>query len=448
MKEGKTVSALKIHQKQLAIGLALLCAVAAVFCLALYSYAADEPSAASLDYASSPQVTLPGSTAEEKNGQYYGSAAELAKNYTNTYIVVKHKQLGASHYAYTEGVSDDFTAGYPSNEAQFRYGASLVKLTLTPNGTGVTTKEEVLLNKPAGVIRDPDVSPDGKTVVFSMKESQNADDFHLYLYHLDTGEQEQITFGQGVADTEPKFLPDGKIVFSSSRTEQRVDCWYTVVSNLYRCDADGKNIIRLGYEQVHTTYPTVTDDGRVLYTRWDYNDRNQMYVQAVFQMFQDGTNQTELYGNDINWPTTLLHTRKVYGSSNKYVTIISGHHVGQGGKLAFINLDKGSNNKDSIEFVFPGDSGTGRWDSQDANMMTGYIYKYPYAINDREILFARTATASGSWPPTAARGPFTISITTIRRQSRWWSCRRVRRICLPPRSAPWSSVPCLTGQAT
>lgn len=147
MKEGKTVSALKIHQKQLAIGLALLCAVAAVFCLALYSYAADEPSAASLDYASSPQVTLPGSTAEEKNGQYYGSAAELAKNYTNTYIVVKHKQLGASHYAYTEGVSDDFTAGYPSNEAQFRYGASLVKLTLTPNGTGVTTKEEVLLNK-------------------------------------------------------------------------------------------------------------------------------------------------------------------------------------------------------------------------------------------------------------------------------------------------------------
>ncbi len=383
----------KSYKKQIAAGLGILLAIAAVIALALV---------AGTSAGASTEAPAAGSSSTGKNGQYYGSAAKLAEGYTDTYIVVKQKQLGASHYSYTESVSDDFTAGYPYLEQVWngRTGAQLVKLTLTPkaDGSGVDTKEEVLLESTTGIIRDPDVSPDGKTVVFSMKANRDNDDFHLYLYHLDTGRQEQITFGQGVSDTEPKFLPDGKIVFSSSRDEQRIDCWYTAVSNLYRCDADGSNIVRFGYEQVSSTYPTVTSDGRVLYTRWDYNDRTQMYVQAVFQMYQDGTNQTEVYGNGTNWPTTLLHTREVPGSPNKYVSIVSGHHVNQVGKLCFLDVDKGSNNPDAVDFVFEDQWTRNRSESQDTNMIYGYLYKYPYAINDKELLFSRTAsTEHGSF---------------------------------------------------
>ena len=67
----------------------------------------------------------------------------------------------------------------------------------------------------------------------------------------------QLTFGSGVADIEYLYLPDGEDLFASTRAVLTVDCWKTPVSNLYKMSAHGKNIVRLGYDQVHTTYPTV-----------------------------------------------------------------------------------------------------------------------------------------------------------------------------------------------
>ena len=176
--------------------------------------------------------------------------------------------------------------------------------------------------------------------MYSYKANPN-DDCHLYEMNLETKEIKQLTFGSGVSDIEPKYLPGGKIVFNSSRCIQTVDCWVTPVMNLYICDADGSNIMRVGYDQVHTTYPTVTEDGRVIYTRWDYNDRNQMFIQGIFQMQPDGRNQTEVFGNNSNFPTTLLHTRSVPGYPGVYVSIASGHHNHQIGKLALIDTSKG-----------------------------------------------------------------------------------------------------------
>ena len=46
------------------------------------------------------------------------------------------------------------------------------------------------------------------------------------------------------------------------------------------------------------------NDGRVVYTRWEYSDRGQIYPQPLFQMNPDGTGQTEYYGNNSWFPTT------------------------------------------------------------------------------------------------------------------------------------------------
>ena len=328
----------------------------------------------------------------------------LMNEYTS-FILIKHRSLGGSHYAYTEGLSDELIdPGAPDGvEANFFPGSQMVLLELSKNGSKVTRKETVLLESPDGVLRDPDVSEDGTRVLFSWKKNSE-DDYHLYEYDLKTKETKQLTFGSGTADFEPKYLPDGKIVFSSSRIIQTIDCWKTPVSNIYTCNADGSNITRLGYDQVHTTYPTVTADGRVLYTRWDYNDRNQMYVQGVFQMFPDGTNQTELYGNGCNFPTTLLHTRDIPGSSDKYISIASGHHTYQAGKLVVVDTAKGRNSEDAITFVVK-DKYTTTEDSVDTYGQEGALYKYPYAVNENLFM---TAYCESGWAGDKTYTPFGI----------------------------------------
>ena len=199
-------------------------------------------------------------------------------------VFTKHYDLGGSHYAYTEGQSD------AQNERHFVPGAALCLLELDGGEAAVRT----LLADAHGVIRDPDVSCDGKRILFSWKKSLDADDYHLYEMTAGDDKVRQITSGLGFADYEGAYLPGGDIIFNSTRCVQTVDCWWTEVSNLYTCDRDGRFLRQLSFDQVHTNYPTVTPDGRVLYTRWDYNDRGQIYPQGLFQMNPDGTGQTAL----------------------------------------------------------------------------------------------------------------------------------------------------------
>ncbi len=303
-------------------------------------------------------------------------------DFANAYIVVKNKAMGGSHYAYTEAVTDDSTPA--GRENNFRPGSQLVLLTLKEAATGIETEETVLLDLPDGVVRDPDVSTDSTSVLFSMKKNDK-DDYHLYEMDLKTKSVRQLTEGEGISDIEGSYLPNGDIVFQSTRCVQTVDCWFTPVSNLYICDKDGGNIRRVGYDQVHTSYTSVTEDGRVIYTRWDYNDRNQMFVQGLFQMNPDGTNQTELYGNNSNFPTTLLHGRQIPGSKTKYVAIAAGHHTYQGGKLVVVDVSKGRNGANSVTYPFPND-GVDYGDSVDTQNQSGPIYRYPYAINESSFL--------------------------------------------------------------
>ena len=320
-------------------------------------------------FAAKGEITI------NSTGKYVSDFGTLLDTATQ-FIVIKHKSLGGSHYAYTESVTDG------SSENTFSPGSQMVLLTLFEENGVVKRKEEVLLESKNGTLRDPDVSEDGTKVLFAWKQDSK-DDYHIYEMQLDNRKVTQLTFGSQIADIEPKYLGNGKIVFNSTRCIETVDCWWTAVSNLYICDGDGSNIIRVGYDQVHTTYPTVTDDGRVLYTRWDYNDRTQMFVQGVFQMFPDGTNQTEVYGNGSNFPTTLLHTREVPGNPGLYISIAAGHHTYQGGKMVLVDTTKGRNDGDSVTYLF--DEGS-RNDNEDAQNQDGPIYKYPVAINDHEFL--------------------------------------------------------------
>ena len=330
-----------------------------------------------------------------------------------TFVVVHHKALGGSHYAYTEALFEESTgeaATGVGTESNFAAGSKLVLLTLAREGDRVKKTEKDILDSPSGCIRDPDVSADGKKVIFSWKKASN-DDFHIYEMSLTDGKYipKQLTFGSGVADIECMYLPTGEILFGSTRAVQTVDCWITPVSNFYKMSANGENIIRLGYDQVHTNYPTLTEDGRVIYTRWDYNDRTQMFIQGLFQMNPDGTNQTELYGNNSSFPTTLVHTRQVQGENSLYISIATGHHTYQAGKLCLIDVSVGRDGKDAVTFPFP-DSGTVKQDDIDAYGQSGALYQYPYAINCDQLL---VSYAAGGWGEKKRSTPFGIYLMDL-----------------------------------
>ncbi len=288
-------------------------------------------------------------------------------------VFVKHYTLGGSHYAYTEGQSD------AQAERHFTPGSALCAMRY--DGTQVDV--ETLLDDPGGVIRDPDVSYDGRRILFSWKKSDLEDDYHLYEMDVESRDIRQLTSGLGVADYEGAYLACGEIIFNSSRCVQTVDCWWTEVSNLYRCDGDGGSMRRLTFDQVHDNLPTVTDDNRILYTRWEYNDRGQIYPQPLMQMNPDGTNQSDFYGGNSWFPTTILHARGIPGTQ-RAVAVASGHHSRQTGKLILIDPARGRQENEGVQLIAPvRETPAVR---VDAYGQDGELFQYPYPLSETEFL--------------------------------------------------------------
>jgi len=339
-------------------------------------------------------------------------------------VFTKHYNLGGSHYAYTEGQSD------AQHERTFIPGSALCILELDGRDPRVIT----LIEDPDGVIRDPDVSYDGRRILFAWKQSDLEDDYHLYEMDVETREIRQLTFGLGVADYEAAYLPDGNIVFSSTRCVQTVDCWWTEVSNLYLCDGDGRHIRRVGFDQVHTNYPTVMDDGRVIYTRWEYNDRGQVYSQGLFQMNPDGTGQTEYYANNAWFPTAILHARQIPGTQ-QIMAILSGHHCHQRGKLGLIDNRLGRQEAPGVTMLAP--VRPARAVRVDSYGQDGPQFQYPYPITESHFLVTLDPVGSPNYRYDRPYGIYFMHVDGRRELLAWdpdISCNQ--SVPLAPRATP------------
>ncbi len=272
------------------------------------------------------------------------------------FIYVKHIVMGNSIMHATDDMTDAFFQEW-RGVPDYRGGSQLIRATINPDGT---VSQELLLDEPNGIIRDPALSFDAKTLLFAKRTSLEKDDYHIWKMDLATKAIRQITFnglvkradmpeGEGpherdftliCSDIEPCWLPDGTILFQSTRCCHSVDCWPLPVSNMYRCEADGSRVRRVGFDQVQTFYPQLMDDGRVSYTRWEYNDRNSGGLQQVYAMNPDGMKQTGLFANNSDFPFSLMHTRGIPGTRD-IMMISCGHHVGQKGKLVRSRLAEG-----------------------------------------------------------------------------------------------------------
>ena len=207
---------------------------------------------------------------------------------------------------------------YPDGESLRGYGdgGRLCRLNLR------TGKLTVLLDDPKGGVRDPQMHYDGQKILFSYRRGDSAT-YHLYEINIDGTGLTQLTNGPD-DDIEPAYLPDGSIIFGSSRCRRFVNCWFSRVATLYRCDADGSNVRLVSSNNDHDNTPWVLPDGRVLYMRWEYVDRSQVHFHHLWTVNPDGTGQMTFYGNMFSG-TAMLDAKPIDGSDKIVASFSPGH---------------------------------------------------------------------------------------------------------------------------
>lgn len=152
-----------------------------------------------------------------------------------------------------------------------------------------------LLDDPQGGVRDPQVHYDGRKILFSYRRGGEPC-YHLYEIGSDGSGLVQLTDGP-YDDVEPSYLPDGDIVFCSTRGRRYVGCNPSPVAILYRCGAAGEGIRPFSASPFTDNTPWMLPDGRVLYTRWEYVDRNQLSFHHLWTANPDGTGVMTFFGN-------------------------------------------------------------------------------------------------------------------------------------------------------
>ena len=191
----------------------------------------------------------------------------------------------------------------------------------------------VILEDPTGGIRDPQVDYDGRKILFSYRRGGQPY-YHLYEIGSDGTGLTQLTDGP-FDDIEPTYLPDGEIVFSSSRSNRFVNCHRTPVATLYSCSGDGSNVHPISTNVEHDNTPWVLHDGRVLFMRWEYVDRSQFSFHHLWTVNPDGTGQMVFYGNQQDG-MAMLDAKPITGTNRVVASFSPGH--GRPGHMGYVTL--------------------------------------------------------------------------------------------------------------
>ena len=204
-----------------------------------------------------------------------------------------------------------------------------------------------------GVYSHPELSWDATRLLFCFKgEPQGSTS--IYEINLDGSHLRRITDPRptcvqykgsngGQHDIAPAYLPDGRIVFLSTRPSGLVPCANEGVSILHVMNADGSDMHPISVNNVNEFDPAVLPDGRVLFGRWEYVDKNALTIQSLWSVNPDGTEETAVYANNMVLPEAVLDARPV-PNSDLIVATFAKHNSTPRGSIAFINPRLGKNN--------------------------------------------------------------------------------------------------------
>lgn len=277
------------------------------------------------------------------------------------------------------------------NDKKFSPGGAL-KVYDVDSGTTRT-----LMKIQTGVIRDPEISFDGKKVVFSMRKNKE-DGYHIYEIGLDGSNLKQLTSAEGVSDIDPLYLPDGDIIFTSTRQPKYCMCNRHIMGNLFRMESDGANITQIGVSTLFEGHSSLLSDGRILYDRWEYVDRNFGDAQGLWTVNPDGTKHAIYYGNNTASPGGVIDGRQIPGT-DLVVCIFGSCHDLPWGTLAVIDRKKGVDGREPVVKIYPEEARNivANGDLDSFKWVKSFRYEDPFPINKDWFLVSRTLYAYPDW---------------------------------------------------
>lgn len=269
-----------------------------------------------------------------------------------------------------------------------------------------------------GSFLSPDVSFDGKKIAFAYVECTGPSDhfwhldvtkghwdigrsYHIFTCNSDGSELRQITDGTW-NDFDPCWLPNGRVAFISERRNGYLRCGRECPTyTLYDMNPDGTKMRCLSYHETNEWNPSVTNDGKILYTRWDYVDRYGCIVHHPWLTSLDGRDPREVHGNYSHRHRRAdaeFDCRAIPGSP-KYIATGGPHHGQSYGSL--IIIDPRVEDDDAMGPVKRITPDVGFPESQGG----GEVYGTPWALNEKFFLcVADFAYQPGAGIPGAARG--------------------------------------------
>ncbi|MCP4592731.1 MAG: hypothetical protein GY842_18505, partial [bacterium] len=210
----------------------------------------------------------------------------------------------------------------------------------------------------------PEVSHDGATITFGFCPCETAPErwrdpkamdrwYHLYAVDADGTDVRQLTDGPH-DDFSPIELPSGKLLFCSTRRGGYHRCGGgpCYVYTLALAEADGSNPRPISFHETNEWDPAVLNDGRVVYTRWDYVDRHAVFYEQLWSIRQDGSNARIFYGNNTFNPVGTWEARPVPGSTRVMATAAP-HHGMTAGSIILLDITRGVDGMQSITRLTP-----------------------------------------------------------------------------------------------
>jgi len=207
-----------------------------------------------------------------------------------------------------------------------------------------------------GVYRDACLHFSGEKLLFSFGNGSDKWDggqsYDVYEIGVDGTGLRRLTSGPK-NDCEPFYMPDDRIGFTSDRSEHFVMCGGDRHSpTLFVAEADGSSVRQLSFNVFNDFTPCILPDGRILYGRWEYNERSVTSLHNPFTMNPDGTMVAPYYGNATIRPNVVMFPRPV-PDSHKVMALFTAHHGQTHGAIGLIDIRRGRDGPEPLEILTP-----------------------------------------------------------------------------------------------
>jgi len=297
-----------------------------------------------------------------------------------------------SHYHAIDTLfhTDEFNPDRGIMHAELFEGGGAIKTINLPAG-----EIKTLVEVPEGIARDPDIHFDGRRLVFAMRHHK-AEDYHIYEMATDGSGLRQLTQAEGVCDFDPIYLPDDTIVFSSTREPKYNMCSRDNAANLFRMEPDGANIRQITKNTLFDNHADLLPDGRILYARWEYVDRNFGDAHGLWTVNPDGTNQAVFWGNNTAVPGAAFNAHAIPGTQQT-LCVFGPHHDRLWGALAIVDRRRGIDGRPGVIRTWPEEAidrvRIGGGFDCDAFARFQTKYEDPWPLSDKHFLCARMTGA-------------------------------------------------------